>query len=69
MATSQVEIFQGISLSEITHFFYCNGLAVQHGFPDIMYIKVNNGHQPAILNLIQLIFFRAYPYLKSHIFG
>ena len=45
-----------------------NGLAIWHSFPDITYdIKVNNGLKLAIFNLIELKFFRAHPYLKSHI--
>ena len=43
--------------------FYSNGLAIWHGFPDIMHIKANNGQKPAILNLIELKFFMAYSYL------
>ena len=44
-----------------------NGLAIWHGFPNIRHIKVNNGRKSAILNLIELKFFRAYPSLKPHI--
>ena len=42
---------------------HSNGLAIWHGFPDILYIKVNNGHKLSIL----LKFFSAYPSLKQHI--
>ena len=42
-------------------------LATWYSFPDITHIKVNNGLQLAILNLIELTFFMEYPYLKPHI--
>ena len=59
-------MFQGISLSETAHFF-TNGLAIWHGLPDIRCIKVNNGRKSAILNLIELNFFRSFPHIKHHI--
>ena len=34
--------------------FYSNGLAIWHGFPDIIYNKINNFCKSAILNLIEL---------------
>ena len=40
-----VEIFQGISLYETAQFAFCNGLAIRHGFSDIIHIKVNIGRQ------------------------
>ena len=62
----QLEILQGISLPE-TAFFYSNGLAMWPGYPDITHVNVNNGCKSAILNLIKLNIFRAYPSLKPHI--
>ena len=47
--------------------FHNNGLAIWHGFPDITHIEVINGRKLAILNFIELTFFRAYPSLKPHI--
>ena len=47
--------------------FYSNGLvAIRHNFADIMHFKVNSGRKSAILNLIDLKFFSAYPSVKSH---
>ena len=45
--------------------FYSNGLAIRHGLSDIMHIKVNYERWSAILNLIELIFFRAHPYIHE----
>ena len=59
----------GTSFHEAAYFVLAdsNGLASWHGFPDITHIKVNNGHksESAILNFIELKFFRAYPSLKT----
>ena len=46
--------------------FYCNGLVIWHGLPDIKHNKVNYGRYSAIFNLIKLKCFRAYPFLKPH---
>ena len=47
--------------------FYSNGLAIEHGLPNIAHVKVNNGLKEAILNLIKLKFFKMHPLMKSHI--
>ena len=47
--------------------FYSNGLAIWLGFPDFIYIKVNDDRKSPISNFIQLKFFRAYSSLKPHI--
>ena len=47
--------------------FYSNGLAIKHGLPNIGHVKVNNGREAAILNLIKSIFFKMHPLMKSHI--
>ena len=47
--------------------FYINCLATWQNFPDVTYIKVNNGRKSAIVNLIKLNFLREYPSLKRHI--
>ena len=37
------------------HFwFYSNGLAIWHSFPDITHSKVNNGLKSTILNMIEI---------------
>ena len=41
--------------------------AIWHSFSNITHIKINNILKPAILNLIELTFFRPYPSLKLHI--
>ena len=43
--------------------FYSNGLAIciWHSFHDIIHIKADKDPKLAILNLIELTFFRAYP--------
>ena len=55
----QVGILEDISLTVMVQ--------LSGSFPDIIHIKVNNGLKLANLNLIELKFFRAYPYLKQHI--
>ena len=47
--------------------FYCNGLAIWYGFPDITHFKVDNCRMSAILNFIELKFLRTYPPLKPHL--
>ena len=44
----------------ILFFNNSNDLAIWNGFPDIMYIKVNNNHKSSILNFIEVKFFGAY---------
>ena len=39
-------------------FFFNNGLAIWHGFPDITHIKVNNCCKSTILNLILVEIFQ-----------
>ena len=41
-------------LTETAHFVSC--LAIWYGFPDIAHIKVSNGRNSAILELIKLTF-------------
>ena len=46
--------------------FYSNGLAIQHGLPNNGHVKVNNGRLAAILNLVELNFFKMHPPLKPY---
>ena len=48
--------------------FCSNGLAIWRSFPDITHINVNNNVRSAILNLIELRFFKPCPSLKLHCF-
>ena len=48
--------------------FHSNGLAIWHSLSGIRHIKVNYGRQSAILNLIKLKFFRAYPWNRTFCF-
>ena len=61
--------FQAIFPPETAHFIlYSSGLATgQYSFPDITHFEVGNCHMSAILNLIELNFFRTYPSLKPHL--
>ena len=55
------------SMKSQIFFHGTNGLAIWQSFPDTTHIKVNNnGRKSAILDLIKLTFFRAYPSLKPH---
>ena len=66
----RLDIFVGkcsLALTETHISFYSNHLAIWHSFPNITHIKVNNDQKLAILNLIELNFFKACPYLKLHI--
>ena len=65
-----VDIFKGKPPHETVYFFYSNVLAIWHGLSaDIRDTKVNYGRYSAaaILNLMGLTFFKAYPHLKLHI--
>ena len=46
--------------------FYSNGLAIYHGLPNNGHVKVNNGRLAAILNLVELNFFKMHPPLKTY---
>ena len=46
--------------------FYCNGLAIYHGLPDIRLVEVNNGRHGAILNFNKSKFLRMHPLLKPN---
>ena len=47
--------------------FYCTGLAIQHGLQSTGHMKVNNGREATILNLIESIFFRLHLPVEPHI--
>ena len=50
------------------HILICsNDLAISHGFPDNRHIEVNDGRKSAILNIVDLKSFRAYPLPIPHI--
>ena len=53
----QVGIFRAFH-SMKPPFFYNNGPAIWHGFPDITHIKVNDGCKSTILNLILVEIFQ-----------
>ena len=59
----ELQFFRAFSSMETHILFYSNNQAIWHDLLDIKYIKVNNCRKSAIFNLIDLNFFRTYPFI------